>query len=458
MSKSERSPRHHVKRHSKSAAILRQHSSPRSSITAMAQSESDAEPGIPQQHDSLQHSHPFRQQQQQQLPPDRPIGLSHQRSGNPKSSGPGGAKILINIVRALLARALFVVHSFATIWMTADLRKENEIWAFALISVSIVIEGSYTIIMRAGDERKWFSPSVLLYILATAPPIWLLEATMCDWRNAENTNRIDDKIHLQLLEQLLLVILIIGRWLLPKGKISREQLSQILLAYLAMSSDIVEFFDVFKERPVYSDKFVQYVVLSAWTLSLLQFPFVLTLSRARKMRVAITDEVYVNNKKTTNAWQAVYDIDLWAILLANSLQDIPFLAVRLYLFSQHGLLTYTMAFFICKNLLIIALQTYRAFVLFNDRYVHPGSGSNGIFESTNSTELYDSNNKHPRRHQHRKGRKGNNANESLENTPIHNNNRRSSSQPRSYGALPPSSRSPHRRAYRQVRSSIDEEE
>uniref|UniRef100_A0A914Z987 Transmembrane protein 26 n=1 Tax=Panagrolaimus superbus TaxID=310955 RepID=A0A914Z987_9BILA len=274
-SKSERSPRHHhVKRHSKTAATIpRQHSSPRSSITAMAQSESDAEPPLPSSthHEASphhqqyhHHHHPLR------LPPDRPTGLSNQRSNNSNvKSGPGGAKILINIVRALLARALFVVHSLTTIWMTADVRKENEIWTFALISVSIVIEGSYAIIMRAGDERKWFAPSVLLYILATAPPIWLLEATMCDWRMAANTNRIDDKIHLQLLEQLLLIILIIGRWLLPKGKISREQLSQILLAYLAMSSDIVEFFDVFKERPVYSDKFVQYVVLSAWTVTLL---------------------------------------------------------------------------------------------------------------------------------------------------------------------------------------------
>ena len=34
-----------------------------------------------------------------------------------------------------------------------------------------------------GDERKWFAPSVLLYILAASPPIWLLELTMCDWRN-----------------------------------------------------------------------------------------------------------------------------------------------------------------------------------------------------------------------------------------------------------------------------------
>jgi hypothetical protein len=67
-----------------------------------------------------------------------------------------------------------------------NVHKDNSIWTFSLISVSIVIEGSYTIVMRAGDERKWFSPSILLYILATAPPIWLLETKMCEWRQAQS--------------------------------------------------------------------------------------------------------------------------------------------------------------------------------------------------------------------------------------------------------------------------------
>lgn len=99
---------------------------------------------------------------------------------------------------------------------------------------------------------------------------------------------MDHEVSVQFLEQLLLVILIICRWLLPKGEISREQLSQILLAYLAISSDIVELFDVFKEPAVVSTPSLQYMVLTCWFLSLLQFPFVLTVSKARKMRVAIT--------------------------------------------------------------------------------------------------------------------------------------------------------------------------
>ncbi|CAJ0592764.1 unnamed protein product [Cylicocyclus nassatus] len=302
-----------------------------------------------------------------------------------------GTQVLISVGRAILARAFFIIHSLTTIWQTVTIEGRDGVWGFALLSLLIVFEGSYTIIMRAGDERKWFCTSLLLYIVATAPPIWLLETKMCEWRrefelHGESKIRIggaEEELRLQLLEQLLLVVLIIGRWLLPKGDISREQLSQILLAYLAISSDIVEFFDVFKEKPVYNNVGVQQIVLAAWTLSLLQFPFVLTVSRARKMRVAITKtyEELILPTRPPNFWEIIYDVDIWAIVLANALQDIPFLMVRLYLMLQYGLVTYTMIFFTCKNALIIALQTYRAFILLNDRYVHPKPPDLDMLES-----------------------------------------------------------------------------
>ncbi|VDM57336.1 unnamed protein product [Angiostrongylus costaricensis] len=257
-----------------------------------------------------------------------------------------------------------------------------------------------------------FCTSLFLYILATAPPIWLHETKICEWRRqidllgenkvrtarynkVPNSGELEQELELQLLEQLLLVVLIIGRWLLPKGDISREQLSQILLAYLAISSDIVEFFDVFKEKPVYNNISVQRIVLAAWTLSLLQFPFVLTVSRARKMRVAITKtyEELMLPRRPQTFWEIFHDVDLWAIVLANSLQDIPFLLVRLYLMLQYGLITYTMIFFTCKNALIIALQTYRAFVLLNDRYIHPKSPALDILEPHHMHHIHN----HPRK-------------------------------------------------------------
>ncbi|KAE9414035.1 hypothetical protein Angca_001757, partial [Angiostrongylus cantonensis] len=57
--------------------------------------------------------------------------------------------------RAILARLLFIIHSIVTIWHTVTIEGRDGVWAFALLSVLIAFEGSYTIIMRAGDERKW---------------------------------------------------------------------------------------------------------------------------------------------------------------------------------------------------------------------------------------------------------------------------------------------------------------
>lgn len=303
--------------------------------------------------------------------------------------------VLISCLRAILTRGIFIVHSIVTIRQTVLISERESVWGFALLSLLIVFEGGYAIIMRAGDERKWFCTSVLLYIVATAPPIWILETRICNWRaNMEKSSqgfetiqhpvalKDNSELRLQLLEQLLLVNLIVGRWLLPKGDISREQLSQILLAYLAISSDIVEFFDVFKEKVVYSNSKVQTIVLTAWTLSLLQFPFVLTVSRARKMRVAITNdyEQLFARQRPRSCFKAFYDVDIWAIFLANALQDVPFLLTRLYLMTVHNLVTYTMIFFFFKNMLIILLQTYRSIIIINDRYINPKPPDMDIIE------------------------------------------------------------------------------
>jgi len=54
----------------------------------------------------------------------------------------------------------------------------------------------------------------------------------------------------KILEQVLLLLLILGRWILPKGKLTHDQLSQLLLVYIGTAGDIVEFFEAFKEDGV----------------------------------------------------------------------------------------------------------------------------------------------------------------------------------------------------------------
>jgi hypothetical protein len=61
---------------------------------------------------------------------------------------------------------------------------------------------------------------------------------------------LSSDLWLRVLEQFLLLMLIVGRWLLPKGALSHDQLSQLLLVYVGTAADIVEFFEAFNEDKV----------------------------------------------------------------------------------------------------------------------------------------------------------------------------------------------------------------
>ena len=65
----------------------------------------------------------------------------------------------------------------------------------------------------------------------------------------------------RMLEQLLLLLLILGRWILPKGELTHDQLSELLLVYIATAADIVEFFDAFKEDAVSSSVTVMMMMM-----------------------------------------------------------------------------------------------------------------------------------------------------------------------------------------------------
>ena len=86
-----------------------------------------------------------------------------------------------------------------------------------------------------------------------------------------------NQLWLWYLEQTMLILIIVGRWLLPKGALSRDELSALLLLYVAVASDIVDFFailvdnDELKHQPTFL-----YMVMGTWTWSVVQFTFVYT--------------------------------------------------------------------------------------------------------------------------------------------------------------------------------------
>ena len=112
-------------------------------------------------------------------------------------------------------------------------------------------------------------------------------------KSEENLNFLDINVNIALkpdqwtriLEQIVLVVLILGRWLLPKGNLSRDQFSQLMLVYIGMAADIVEIFEAFRESKVMLEPTLTYAVLGVWSWSLLQFCLVLGAThRGRKNR------------------------------------------------------------------------------------------------------------------------------------------------------------------------------
>ena len=59
--------------------------------------------------------------------------------------------------------------------------------------------------------------------------------------------KLSDEWWSLLLNQSMMILLIIARWLMPKGDLSRDQLSALLLYYLGTASDIVDFFSVLSD-------------------------------------------------------------------------------------------------------------------------------------------------------------------------------------------------------------------
>lgn len=105
------------------------------------------------------------------------------------------------------------------------------------------------------------------------------------------------------LHQILLILLIVGKWLLPLGGgVTRDELSQLLLIFVGTAADILEFTsetlsdikwrffrlfvpfehesETFVLKPIFifhalpreSSPQLVHIILAVWTWSMLQFP------------------------------------------------------------------------------------------------------------------------------------------------------------------------------------------
>lgn len=96
-----------------------------------------------------------------------------------------------------------------------------------------------------------------------------------------------------IVELSFMFIIILGRSILPKGNISHSALSQLLLVYLALASDILDLVTLFGEQEIYISSPMVHVVLIVFSLCMFQFTFNLTATRGRAFYAEYDDEAEI---------------------------------------------------------------------------------------------------------------------------------------------------------------------
>lgn len=160
----------------------------------------------------------------------------------------------------------------------------------------------------------------------------------------------------------MLLLLILGRWMLPKGSITRNELSQLLFIYFGMAFDIMELFYLYEEQAVLARPDVQYVILIIWSISLFQFVIVLTVVKNRRTRLSMErhgGQVLIHKMTRCKCCHS----EVWSLLTNVLMQDLPFLILRLYCLIGLDIFSYNLLFYTVKNILIVLLQTYRLVIL-----------------------------------------------------------------------------------------------
>ncbi|XP_067942956.1 transmembrane protein 26-like [Watersipora subatra] len=152
------------------------------------------------------------------------------------------------------------------------------------------------------------------------------------------------------MEQMLLLVMIVGRWLLPRGEhLSRDQKAQLLLVNIAIAADILELFEMMKEEQVKKDKELITKVLSLWSVSLIQFAIVATATVKKSWRGCFC-----------------FENEIWSLLTLLFLDDAPFLAFRLVCIIKYQITSYNSYFFAAKNMLVLALDVNRILALYKE--------------------------------------------------------------------------------------------
>uniref|UniRef100_A0A672JNW0 Transmembrane protein 26a n=1 Tax=Salarias fasciatus TaxID=181472 RepID=A0A672JNW0_SALFA len=293
---------------------------------------------------------------------------------------------LVHSVYTIITRALFILVALFGVWRVTWVKKDPKYWFLSFLFLPLVVEMMIILKNRKGKGCKWFSPPILLFLISIIPSIWILElhhqkekvtSSHCSYRAAsasKNKTICGFSVFLQNIEQvlssvcskdwilalhqILLILLIVGKWLLPlRGGITKDELSQLLLIFVGTAADILEFTsETLSDVKVYTPELV-YTILAVWTWSMLQFPLHLSVINSKP-----DSEKEDEDSPEVSLWSK-HSTDIWSVMEALFIQNGPFLVVRLTVMIYFKLFGQMIIFFAIKNFLVVILSFYRLIII-----------------------------------------------------------------------------------------------
>ncbi|KPP57738.1 transmembrane protein 26-like, partial [Scleropages formosus] len=272
--------------------------------------------------------------------------------------------VLVNFACALVTRCLFILVSLIAVWRVTSVKRDALYWFLTVLYVPLVLEMILTMKRRKGSDYKWFSPAILLFLVSIVPSIWILELHHQSNRSATPEDSLSTlsavcaNDWILALHQILLILLIVGKWLLPIGVgVTRDELSQLLLIFVGTAADILEFTSETLSDVKENNPQLVYIILAVWTWSMLQFP----------LHLSVLSSKPENSQETAgSSFLRSHRTDLWNIVESLFIQDGPFLLVRLTVMGHFRVVHQMLVFFTIKNFLVVVLNVYRLFVIIQD--------------------------------------------------------------------------------------------
>ncbi|XP_042358248.1 transmembrane protein 26-like [Plectropomus leopardus] len=303
---------------------------------------------------------------------------------------------LFKFICAVITRGLFILVSLTGVWRVTWVKKDPSYWFLTFLFLPLVVEMIITLKRRKGKDYKWFSPPIFLFLISIIPSIWILElhhqqdkvsdpqcSKLDSWENVRKVITLNETVGnktyqdylknfnqvlstvcsndwILALHQILLILLIVGKWLLPLGGgVTRDELSQLLLIFVGTAADILEFTSETLSDVKENSPQLVYIILAVWTWSMLQFPLHLAVVNSKK-------DAEGEEGDQEQSLLSKHSTDMWSIVEALFIQDGPFLVVRLTVMTYFDVFHQMLVFFAIKNFLVVILNFYRLIIICQD--------------------------------------------------------------------------------------------